>query len=808
LTTDNTVYLYFEAIVTTSDTLANNWLAPDGTVVAASYWNSSSGNFCFNGASLSISNLPASQLGSWQARVYDNGQLFFSVPFSVSAPAVSGPTISAGGVVDGASFTPGPVAPGSIVSIFGTVLASGTAQATTASLPTMLQSTQVLINGIEAPLFYVSPSQINAQVPWEVTGLFTTDLAVQVISNGSPSNVVAAALAITAPGIFVITHNADNTVVTSAKPAVPGEYLRVYCTGLGTVTNQPSTGAAAPLSPLSYTAQNSTVTIEGLSAYVQYSGLAPDFVGLYQVNVQVPANVVSASAAPLVLSNGGNSTTAALVVQSGGVQQFTLTATTAGNGSGSISANPPGPSYSAGTVVTLTATPAAGSTFAGWSGACSGTGGCTVTMNSSQAVTATFNLPENSTVIIYQTGFEPPTFSPGSINGQDSWTVNGAPSSTVIETAKVETGGQAIAITPSGATSGIVGPLRYTSYSAANQTLTFAIDANSSTTGTPSFWTVLDAIINLPPNNDIGISVDQTGQIHIFVTGTDHPTGVSIARGVWSHYELDVNFSNGTVSALYNGASILQGASFSSPGTTLDAYAFYAQGASPLIGTDSGYFDNLSVTASASSSASLVSIAITPANSTIQPRTTLQLAATGTYGDGSTQNVTNAVSWSSSNTAIATVNSSGLVTGVSAGSSTITATSGLVTGTTGLTVGSSTQGSATLTITTSGTGSGSVSSSPAGTSCGSGCLSFAAGTAVTLTATPNTGSTFAGWSGACSGTGSCTVTMSSNQAVTAAFNLATGPASGITISSVSSTSVQPFSLLTINGAGFSPILFT
>jgi len=81
----------------------------------------------------------------------------------------------------------------------------------------------------------------------------------------------------------------------------------------------------------------------------------------------------------------------------------------------------------------------------------------------------------------------------------------------------------------------------------------------------------------------------------------------------------------------------------------------------------------------------------------------------------------------------------------------------------------------TLTITTSGTGSGAVGSSPAGTSCGSGCLSFAAGTTVTLTTTPNAGSTFAGWSGACSGTGGCTVTMTSNLSVTAAFNLTVNP---------------------------------
>lgn len=78
----------------------------------------------------------------------------------------------------------------------------------------------------------------------------------------------------------------------------------------------------------------------------------------------------------------------------------------------------------------------------------------------------------------------------------------------------------------------------------------------------------------------------------------------------------------------------------------------------------------------------------------------------------------------------------------------------------------------TLTITTSGTGAGTVGTSLPGTSCGSGCLSFAAGTAVTLTVTPSTGSTFAGWSGACSGTGGCIVTLNSSEAVTAAFNLA------------------------------------
>src|SRR5208283_206927 len=92
----------------------------------------------------------------------------------------------------------------------------------------------------------------------------------------------------------------------------------VFCTGLGTVTNQPPTGAAAPLSPLSWTIQNSTVTIAGIPANVVFSGLRPGTVGFDQVDVLVPANVASASAAALLLSSGGNSTTSAIAVQAGG----------------------------------------------------------------------------------------------------------------------------------------------------------------------------------------------------------------------------------------------------------------------------------------------------------------------------------------------------------------------------------------------------------------------------------------------------------------------------------------------------------
>jgi hypothetical protein len=87
-------------------------------------------------------------------------------------------------------------------------------------------------------------------------------------------------------GAVVIANTA--IVASSARPAHPGEYISIFCTGLGAVTNQPATGAAP--SQLSQTIATPSVKIGTLDAAVSFSGLAPGFVGLYQVNVQVPAN--------------------------------------------------------------------------------------------------------------------------------------------------------------------------------------------------------------------------------------------------------------------------------------------------------------------------------------------------------------------------------------------------------------------------------------------------------------------------------------------------------------------------------------
>jgi uncharacterized protein (TIGR03437 family) len=199
----------------------------------------------------------------------------------------------------------------------------------------------------------------------------------------------------------------------------------------------------------------------------------------------------------------------------------------------------------------------------------------------------------SETVTIYQTGFEQPKFSQGTINGQDGWFVNGTAGQSAIETTAVETGAQAVEVMPQSANSGEVGPQRDVSYDATNQILTFGIDAYLSNSGAQSSWTVLDTQYNNPPSN-IDFNIDPSGQIHIFVATLDHPTGVMITRNAWNQYELEVDFLSHKVTAFYNGAQVLA-LPFPSAVTTLESFAFYAQGVNA--GTDVGFFDNLSVTA-------------------------------------------------------------------------------------------------------------------------------------------------------------------------------------------------------------------
>jgi uncharacterized protein (TIGR03437 family) len=98
---------------------------------------------------------------------------------------------------------------------------------------------------------------------------------------------------------------APSGAFSNSRPVKVGEYISIYATGLGDVSNRPGAGAASPTSPLSYTLAPPEVTIGGVPAKVSYSGLAPGFVGLYQINVQVPDGVPAGPEIPTVLKIGG-----------------------------------------------------------------------------------------------------------------------------------------------------------------------------------------------------------------------------------------------------------------------------------------------------------------------------------------------------------------------------------------------------------------------------------------------------------------------------------------------------------------------
>ena len=220
----------------------------------------------------------------------------YSVKFSLFA--VGTVEVPPDGVVGGASFLSGAVSPGSIVSIFGVNLAAREAGAASLPLPTQLAGASVEIGGRPAPLYYVSPGQINAQVPVELS---STEASVVVRNGGSTSASVTDFLRPAGPGIFTqdssgsgpesITHASTNLLVTADLPASPGEFVQIYATGMGRVSPVVPSGQPAAEFPLSRTLSEVSVTMNGVPAEVTFSGLAPGLTGLYQVNARVPEGV-------------------------------------------------------------------------------------------------------------------------------------------------------------------------------------------------------------------------------------------------------------------------------------------------------------------------------------------------------------------------------------------------------------------------------------------------------------------------------------------------------------------------------------
>lgn len=226
-----------------------------------------------------------------------------------------------GGIANAASAgqaTPSFVSPGSYVAIYGTALAgAGNPSAMSLPLPATLNGASATLCNIPMPLLYASATQINAIVPQAAPSTGSCPLI--VISGGVPSAPVPLTLQQLQPGIYTVNLSGSGAGVvanaltgqlnSAANAARAGDFLAIYCTGLGGVQGPngesgPDDGIAAPLDTLFRTKATITATIGGIDAPVSFAGLTPTFAGLYQVNVKMPQGVPADPAVPVQITAG------------------------------------------------------------------------------------------------------------------------------------------------------------------------------------------------------------------------------------------------------------------------------------------------------------------------------------------------------------------------------------------------------------------------------------------------------------------------------------------------------------------------
>ncbi len=245
----------------------------------------------------------------------NNDTASYLILFGEQIPNLTGPGVflNPQGIVNAATYAPvgDYISPGEFIQLYGSgFVASGTMTANTLPFPPTLDGVSVTINGLAAPVYYVSPGEIICIVPYELTG---TTATIVVTSGQTHSNSVTVGVAPTSPGVFsandsgfgdgAITHaDANNTSVNSNHPAQPMETVQMYVSGLGALSTPVTDGNGAI--GIDDAVTKPQVYINGEQANVVYWGLTVD-AGLYQINFTVPADTPSGEQSVIVFIPNG-----------------------------------------------------------------------------------------------------------------------------------------------------------------------------------------------------------------------------------------------------------------------------------------------------------------------------------------------------------------------------------------------------------------------------------------------------------------------------------------------------------------------
>ena len=193
---------------------------------------------------------------------------------------------------------------------------------------------------------------------------------------------------------------------------------------------------------------------------------------------------------------------------------------------------------------------------------------------------------------IYQTGFEAPTITTGLLNGQDNWSASGSGATTVVETAVVHSGSQAVILTP-GSSPNTYGSQHSDPVSlSSNSILSVSDYVLFSSTGTATYWTALGTFYLAGGN--ILMNVDPSGEIILSINGTNTDSGLHVSTGAWTQLGLTINYANGTVTPLDNGTAGSAVAFNDVTDLALNTFQFYSQSNSATT-PQVAYFDDVSI---------------------------------------------------------------------------------------------------------------------------------------------------------------------------------------------------------------------